>query len=91
MEEKDKMVNQNEPMVAFSSQVKRCVSVDAYKVKFDEGETYTYVGKAKPGADTSDASWQIKRITNADGNIDWAGGDIKFTNIWDNRASLSYS
>ena len=78
-------------MQAFSSQVKRSVAVSAYKARFDDGETYTYVGVALPGTATSASGWQIKRITDATGDVDWAAGDIKFTNIWDNRASLSYS
>lgn len=85
------MVEQDDPMLTFSSQVKRSISVSGYKLRFDDGDTYTYVGVAKPGTATSAASWQIKRITDATGDVDWAVGDIKFTNIWDNRTSLSYS
>lgn len=54
----------------------------------------TYVGKANIGAATSADSWQIKKIdeTVADvATITWADGDDSFNNIWDDRASLSYS
>lgn len=52
-----------------------------------------YVGKAVPGTATSAAAWQIQRLTYAAGNLsalEWAD-DGKFTQVWDDRASLSYS
>ena len=85
------MVTQDNPPTTFSSQVKRSVSVSAYKARFSDDGTYTYSGLAVPGTATSDAAWQIKRINNSTGDIDWAGGTLAFTKIWDNRASLSYS
>jgi hypothetical protein len=52
----------------------------------------TYVGKAKVGALEADNVWQIQKINEASGMIiTWADGDEKFDNIWDNRASLTYS
>ena len=84
------MVNQDEP-TTFSQQTKRVVTTSAYKAKFADDGTYTYVGLAKPGTATSAASWQIKRVNNATGDVDWASGDLYFSNIWDNYASLSYS
>ena len=59
----------------------------------DAGGGVTYVGIATPGTAASAASWQVKRITEvgADISIEWADGDALFNNIWDNRASLSYS
>ncbi len=63
----------------------------AYSVRVDEGGTYTYIGHALPGAATSAASWRVKRLTNADATVLWADGNGNFDNIWDNRASLSYS
>lgn len=62
-----------------------------FTIRFDEGATYTYIGYADPGSATSAASWQIKRMTNASGDILFANGASAFTNIWDNRLSLSYS
>lgn len=61
------------------------------KLRIDEGATYTYIGKAQWGTPTSSALWRIIRITNASGDMDAADGDDLFNNIWDNRASLSYS
>lgn len=56
--------------------------------------TISYVGYAAPGTATSAAAWQIKRLTTAaDGGIDVevADGNLNFDNVWDNRASLTYS
>jgi hypothetical protein len=50
-----------------------------------------YVGEAAIGTLTSAASWRIKRIDSSSGTIiQWAGTGV-FDQIWDNRASLSYS
>lgn len=53
----------------------------------------TYIGKAKIGTATSEAKWQIQKLGVAGSvtSITWADGDSSFNNIWDNRASLSYS
>ncbi len=51
-------------------------------------------GTAVPGTITSAASWRVEEIViAADGDvtIQFADGDDLFNNIWDNRASLSYS
>ena len=53
--------------------------------------TYTYLGRAVPGTLTSTALWQIKRITDASGDVTWADGNSDYDNVWDNIASLSYS
>ena len=62
--------------------------------KVDEASsTTTYLGRAACGTATSAASWQIRKISES-GNvttIEWADGDRKFDNVWDDRASLSYS
>jgi len=58
--------------------------------KIDDTGTVTYIGYAVPGTATSAASWRIKRITNASGNVDWADSDLLFDNVFDNRAALSY-
>lgn len=56
--------------------------------------TIAYVGKAKPGVQTSVTTWQIKRLTFTSAGavtVEFADGDVFFDNVWDNRASLSYS
>lgn len=53
--------------------------------------TVTYVGKAAPGSATSSAVWQIKKIDTSSGvDIKWAASGL-FTQVWDNRAGLTYS
>lgn len=54
-----------------------------------------YVGEADAGSLKSAASWAIKKII-YDGNaqivdIVWANGSTDKINIWDDRASLTYS
>lgn len=56
--------------------------------------TTAYLGSALPGTATSAASWQIQKLTfggSGDVSVYYAGGSTAYTNIWDNRASLSYS
>lgn len=53
----------------------------------------TYVGTSyQDTPDTSKAEWQIKRVTTSGSEtiIEWADGDEKFDNVWDNRTGLSY-
>jgi len=50
-----------------------------------------YVGEAAIGTATSAASWRIKKVDSTTGIIiQWAGTGV-FDQVWDNRASLSYS
>lgn len=53
----------------------------------------SYVGKAPIGTAASAASWQIMRLVESAGitTITWADGDSAFNNVWNDRASLSYS
>lgn len=52
----------------------------------------TYVGKAAIGSGVASAVWQISKIDETSGVvITWADGNANFDNIWDNRASLTYS
>lgn len=65
-----------------------------YKLELDEvSASETYVGLADPGTATSDPNWQIKKITTTgpDVEITFADGDANFDNVWDDRASLTYS
>lgn len=52
-----------------------------------------YTGWAVIGTATSEAKWKIKRTVIAGSLITdtWADGDIEYDNVWDDRASLSYS
>lgn len=65
------------------------------KLAYDASNNLEYLGIAKAGEATSSAAWQIKKFF-YDGNnnlitVQLADGDTRFDNIWDNRASLSYS
>lgn len=59
----------------------------------DAGSGVTYVGKAVPGTATATAAWQVQKILEATGDttITWADGNDSFDNVWNDRASLSYS
>lgn len=53
-----------------------------------------YRGEAVPGSLTSAPAWRIRHIViAADGDVStrFADGDTNFNNVWNNRASLSYS
>ena len=65
-----------------------------YISRYDIGATAIYVGHAVSGAATSAAKWYIKKITLSSGNptaSERVGGIIKFNQVWDDRASLTYS
>lgn len=53
----------------------------------------TYVGYAPAGTDPAAPKWRIKRITDATPLIDIekADGDKKYDNVWNDRATLTYS
>lgn len=63
-------------------------------LQLDEAGDITYVGEATIASTTSSAVWRIKRLDES-GNpeliIKWADGDDNFDNVWDDRASLTYS
>lgn len=66
------------------------------KIAYDASNRPQYVGKAPAGVATTVAQWQIRKITYdaVTGNptdIKFAGGANDYSNIWDNRAALSYS
>ena len=51
-----------------------------------------YIGLADAGSATSSASWRvIKMPTSPLGAATTADGNMKNDNVWDDRASLSYS
>lgn len=52
-----------------------------------------YFGSAAPGSDPGDAVWKVQKITITSTAIEvlWAGGAPNFSNVWNDRAALSYS
>lgn len=62
-----------------------------YSKFIDDITPLMYVGEAVPGTATSAASWRIQLVdftNNPDIIVKWAGSG--FTNVWDDRASLTY-
>lgn len=64
-------------------------------LEYDGSNNPIYIGYAIPGSIASSATWRIKKMTydivNNPTNIQWADGNTNFDNIWDNRATYSYS
>lgn len=64
-------------------------------IAYDASNNPIYVGEANPGTAESATGWRIKKITydanNNPTNVQWADGNTKFDNVWDDRASYSYS
>jgi len=59
------------------------------------GTLLTYLGEATPGSATSDPTWRVAKYTYDGSNnltdVQYADGNELFDNVWDDRASLSYS
>lgn len=57
----------------------------------------TYVGVASPGTATNVARWKISRVVVVSGGppntttVTWADGNNLYDNVWDDRATLTYS
>ena len=71
------------------------VSIAPKTKKFDQASPTTlYLGEAAPGTLTSQPLWRVKRITFSAGGdvtaVEYAGIGSE-SQVWDNRASLSYS
>ena len=68
---------------------------DSVVTNYDSvSSTLAYVGKRAPGAASSAAVWQIKRLTFSsagDVTLEVADGNLNYDNVWDDRASLTYS
>ena len=71
------------------------VETNTHTTKLDYvGSDLTYVGNAVAGSSSASAVWRIKKLFYDSGklvNVYYADGDTEFNNVWDNRASLSYS
>lgn len=68
----------------------------AYATRTDSATTANvmYVGKAAIASTTASATWQVFKMDETTIDtliITWADGNANFDNIWNNRASLSYS
>jgi hypothetical protein len=81
-------------------EVSGTVSVDnfpseqVYATRVDEASsTVTYIGKAVPGTTNAASLWQISRLTQSGSVLssEYANGSDAFNQVWNDRASLSYS
>jgi hypothetical protein len=56
-------------------------------------DVFYYLGDTKSGVTTDQPLWRIRRVlvTNSVTQFDFADGNDQFDNVWDDRASLSYS
>ena len=68
------------------------VSGVSYDKRLDDTTTLNiiYIGEAVPGTATSTALWRIKRLDVTSGLIIQWADNADFTQIWNNRASLTY-
>ena len=56
----------------------------------DSSDPTIYIGKAPVTSATSSAVWQIAKLDTSSGLIKTWAGSAGFTQIWDNRAGLTY-
>ena len=65
---------------------------DTQIIRVDDSDSnLTYIGFAGLGSAASAAVWRIQRWNDSAGTLLFAVGSDSFTNVWDDRASLSYS
>lgn len=68
---------------------------EVYSTRVDFiNDNLLYRGEAAVGSSESDPKWRIRRITlGDDGDVTevWANGNANFTNVWDNRVSITYN
>ncbi len=71
------------------------IAQDYTLLDYDGSGNVIYVGLSAPRVATSDPLWQIRKFEyDGSGNllsVKFATGYKDFTQIWDNRAALSYS
>ena len=61
---------------------------------YDGSGNLIYQGQAVPGSAKSAAVWKITKFTYSGSNLtdtEWADGNHYEDNVWNDRASLSYS
>lgn len=80
-----------------TNNAKKVISIgsELYTVRLDPTTTtnITYIGKAVIGSSEAASVWQIKTFdkTASTKKILWEDGDSNFDNVWNDRASGSYS
>jgi hypothetical protein len=81
------------PTSASTETTLQTISFGGFKfaLRLDTVGSVDYVGEASIGTTTSAASWRIKKIDSTTGIVlQWAGTGV-FDQVWDNRASLTYT
>jgi hypothetical protein len=61
-------------------------------LQVDDHTSFLYLGQAAPGTLTSASKWQIVKFIFSGTLIEsqYPNGDAGYTNVWDDRASLTY-
>lgn len=64
-----------------------------YAVRYEKVDAnLAYLGEAAIGSATSSPVWRLSKVATVGGAvITWADGDDNFDNVWDDRATASYS
>ena len=65
-----------------------------YAIRVDDASsTVTYVGEASIRSPEAAPVWRIKKLETVGSvlSITWADGNMSFDNVWNDRATLSYS
>ncbi len=81
------------PSSASTESTLQTISFGGYKfaLRLDTDGSIDYVGEAAIGTATSAPLWRVKKIDSTNGVVvQWAGTGV-FNQVWDNRASLTYS
>lgn len=77
--------------MGFDGQGFRAQVSDQLALKITTSGSTTYVAKAKPGTDQSEAKWQVKKVDKTSGIvITWADGNPNFDNVASDLTTLTY-
>ncbi|PCI28747.1 hypothetical protein COB55_03480 [Candidatus Wolfebacteria bacterium] len=81
------------PTAATTETTLQTISFGGFKfaLRMETVADIDYIGEAAISSATSSAVWRVKRLDNATGLVVLWAGTGAFDQIWDNRASLSYS
>lgn len=76
-----------------SGGIKVASSDSALAARLDDTSTANtiYIGKAPVGSATSASVWQIAKLDTSSGLVKTWAGSAGFTQVWDNRTSLTYN
>ena len=81
-------------LTAATDSVSTVTLQESIRVDFSSSTAYVYKGFATVGSSDGAAMWKICKISLLDadaGSTRWADGNLLYDNVWDNRASYTYS